>query len=129
MTRTKIYSFTRLIKKYTIPFSLQLFDDNVNGVEYDDLGKKVIPTPTVPFDAEGALIPPTHRQIYESGGRLTSSDRLLYIHTNQISGLEELPPKTRLFNKGKTYFVESRSDYEDFGDFQSYVLRSVNSFG
>lgn len=129
--RPKIYSFTRLIAKYTIDFKLQLFNDDTSKdkAHYDDLGKPVVPVTHPIIPARGALIPPTSQEIYQAGGRLTSSDRILYISENDYpEGLPILPPKTKIFDRGNTYYVEGDGYFLDFGDFMRYTLRRVSAF-
>lgn len=131
MKRPKIYSFTRLIAKYTIDFQLQVFSDDISKdkVDYDDLGNPVLPIVHPIIDARGALIPPTSQEIYQAGGRLTSSDRILYISENDYpQGLPILPPKTKIFDRGNTYYVEGDGYFLDFGDFMRYTLRRVSAF-
>lgn len=127
MRRNKIYSFTRLIDKYTIPFSVETFIDHGNKDLYDDLGNKISSDVSVKEIAKGALIPPSNSEIYESGGRITRSDRMLYMKLDGYpDGITLFAPKTRVVQRGFTYFVEGDANFEDFGDFHRYVLKGVD---
>jgi len=130
MRYNKIYSFSRLIDKYTVDFLIQLNDyDAPTTEEYDDLGNPIIPT-NVPFEPfRAAIIPPSDKEIYQSGGAITSSDRIMYVKdVAHPLGFESLPPKTKVKHKGKTYFIEGDADFLDFADFYKYVLKGVAVF-
>lgn len=90
---------------------------------YDDLGKEIRPIgPQRPTSGRGALIPLSQRVIYQSGGRLTESDRQLYSLDHNI------PKKTKIMYKGETYHVESKLPLEDYADFSVYMLKGVDAF-
>jgi hypothetical protein len=113
-----IYSFQRLIEKYSVPFELEV---DTAGY-WDDLGewKEGILAST---SQTGALVPLTQRQIYQSGGRYTDADRTLIIHRSVT-----IPPKAKIHYKGQTYHVEALIPYEDYADFNSYSLKHVSAF-
>lgn len=129
MRQGKIYSFTRLITKYNVDFTIQLFDDDTNTHVYNDLGEKASPVDYPKEHCHGALIPPSDKEIYQSGGRIRTSDRILYLaESKHPVNVPVLPPKTKVFHKGKTYYVEGDGDFLDFGDFYRYVLKGVSVF-
>lgn len=113
-----IYRFNRLIKKYSVPFTLE-----IEGTGYrDNIGEWVDGEP-VTSTQYGAIIPLTKREIYESGGALTSSDRTLIINKMTV-----IPLKSKIHYGGDTYHVEALIPYSDYGDFNTYTLRSVSNF-
>jgi hypothetical protein len=122
----KLYSFKRLIKKYTVPFILERNvvkkRSEITAANYNAQGKFIEPT-IVPENAEGALIPFPAKVIYQSGGRLTEKDRTLYSLDFNI------PEKSKIIYKGDVYHVESYTPYEDFADFRVYTLKAVEGVG
>lgn len=129
---SKIYLFSRLIKKYNVIFEVKLnlrADEDLNPDEYDDLGNPIVPKPIPAVRMNGAIIPPNSREIYESGGAITTSDRILYVREGQHPfGHSYLPPKTQVKHKGKMYYVEGDADFMDFADFYRYQLKGVSVF-
>ncbi|WP_305961053.1 hypothetical protein [Bacillus safensis] len=112
------FSFMKLIEKYSVTFDLV-----VQGAgDYDNLGRwkdgEAITT-----TQKGALVVLPSQLIYQSGGRLTTLDRQLY-----ISKAVEIPLKSKVIYKGATYHVESMNPFEDYADFNSYILKAVSSF-
>lgn len=119
----RLFEFEDLIKEYTVPFMIQypvIVDPKT--VERDNLGKEIKPEPLPPVPAEGALIPFAQRVIYQSGGRLTESDRTLYSLDHDI------PKKAKIFHDGLTYHVESKTPYKPYADFAVYTLKAVSAF-
>lgn len=91
-------------------------------VERDDLGKKIQPDPLPPVAAEGALIPLPQRVIYQSGGRLTEADRMLYSLDFNI------PLKSKIMHGDFVYHVESKTPFDAYADFATYTLKAVSAF-
>lgn len=118
----KYFNFKRLIKKYNTNFIVEYakVDKPYNPNDYDVLGKEI--NPYVPFvrPEEGAIIPMADKVIYQSGGRLNSSDRQLYSLNHDI------PKKSKIKYKGEEYHVEAKVSYEDFADFTLYTLKAVD---
>ncbi|MFB8733891.1 hypothetical protein ACEQPO_08035 [Bacillus sp. SL00103] len=87
--------------------------------DYDDLGRwqdgESITT------KRGALVVLPSQLIYQSGGRLTTFDRQLYINKSV-----EIPLKSKVIYKGSRYHVESMNPFEDYADFNSYILKAVS---
>lgn len=118
----KSFEFKDLIEQFTVTFTLERFIEPNEPVEYDNRGNVINPLDDLPKMARGALIPMPQKAVYQSGGRLTEADRLLYSLDHTI------PLKSRITYKGMKYHVESKTPYEDFADFSTYTLKGVDSF-
>ena len=112
------FNFKRLIDKYSVMFELVIQDEG----GYDELGRWQ-DGEAVTTTQKGALVVVPSQLIYQSGGRLTTFDRQLY-----ISKSVEIPLKAKVIYKGNTYHVESMNPFEDYADFNSYILKAVSSF-
>ncbi|MGA4517205.1 hypothetical protein ACPA0F_07945 [Solibacillus silvestris] len=117
-----LYNFKRLIQRYSTAFTVQSSTDCF----YDDDTGEYVPGTTENKVLQGAIIPAnsilmSDKSSYQSGGRLTESDRLLF-------SLVPLELKTKIQHKGKTYHVEEEDDYSDFADFYHYTLKAVSAF-
>lgn len=126
MRQNKIHNFSRLLKKYESEFEVVLpnVDNGTNGDDYDDLGNPIIREPLVRIKVLGSIMPPSYREVYQSGGAITTSDRILRISTvNSPSFMLSLPHKTKIIHKGKTFFTEGVADFLDFADFCRYTLK------
>lgn len=126
MRQNKIHNFSRLLKKYESEFEVVLpnADNGTNGDDYDDLGNPIIREPLVPIKVLGSIMPPSYREVYQSGGAITTSDRVLRISTiNSPDFMLSLPHKTKVIHKGKTFFTEGVADFLDFADFCRYTLK------
>lgn len=115
---TELYRFKRLIDKYGVSFQLEI----ESAGAFDHVGEWKA-GPSVTMIQNGALVPLTQRQIYQSGGRLTEADRTLIISKSVV-----IPPKAKIHYKGKTYHVEATIPFEDYGDFNSYTLKHISVF-
>ncbi len=125
-----MFEFKDLIDKYSVKFTIEYPSappSEVSGndlEDYDLLGNAIENnggTPGVIIE-EGALIPLPARVIYQSGGRLTEADRMLYSTNHNI------PNKSKILYKGLTYHVESKTPYEDYADFSQYTCKAVTAF-
>lgn len=117
------FEFSDLIERYTIPFMIQYaVVTDPNTIERDNLGKQLKAPPNEAVPAEGALLPLPQRTIYQSGGLLTESDRMLYSLDHDI------PNKSKIFHEGITYHVESKTPYRPYADFSTYTLKAVSAF-
>lgn len=126
MKLNKIHKFSRLLKKYESEFEVVLpnKDEGVERNEYDDLGNLIIRDTLVPVKVLGSIMPLSYREVYQSGGAITTSDRILRISTvNSPSFMLSLPHKTKIIHKGKTFFTEGVADFLDFADFCRYTLK------
>lgn len=112
----KLYNFSRLVRKYSNPFTLTVYG---TGTHVDGRYQKGQPTEYSKF---GAILPLSQRKIYQSGGTLTSADRQLYM----LERIEESLKGSRVTYQGKTYAIEEDTDYTDFSDVSVYVLRWVD---
>lgn len=113
-----IYRFKRLIEKYSVPFTLEV---ETTGSR-NEIGEWVDGVPLITTQ-RGAIIPLTKSEIYQAGGRLTSADRTLIIDKKVI-----IPLKSKVLYSGMTYHVEAMIPYGDYGDFNTYTLKSVSAF-
>lgn len=113
-----IYSFKRLINRYSVPFLLEIGTPGYRN----DLGEWQEGVP-ITSEETGAIIPLTQRQIYQSGGSLKEADRTLI-----ISSAVPIPLKSKVHYKGDTYHVEARIPFEDYADFNSYSLKHISAF-
>jgi len=114
---TKHFQFKRLIDKYSVPFTVQRSSEGY----YDEDTGEYVEGINESIEMKGAIVPIKSGQIYNSGGRLTFDDRILYV-------LEPLEFKTRILYNGKTYFVEEAEDFFAYTDFHYYILKAVSSF-
>lgn len=114
--------FGDLIEDFSFEFEMLLPAKDEPTQKRDDLGKPIKTTAPATVIGRGALIPLPQRTIYESGGRLTESDRQLYSLDHNI------PPKTKIFHEGVTYHVEGKTPYTPYSDFSLYILKGVNAF-
>ncbi|MCK8098712.1 hypothetical protein ACL66B_14350 [Bacillus subtilis] len=113
------FIFSDLIERYSVDFTLLIPSEEGS---YDDLGEWVPPKPTK-SDERGAIVPLQSQLIYQSGGRLTSMDRQLFIKN-------EIPLKAQVIFDGATFDVEAMTPYGTYADFNSYILKAViNSDG
>lgn len=117
--------FKRLIEKHSVSFMIEYASQTTGeptAADYDDLGKYIGNVQyESPAQEQGALIPLPQRVIYQSGGRLTEADRMLYSLNHDI------PPKSKIAYEGFTYHVESKTPYKEFADFSQYTLKAVSN--
>lgn len=114
-----IHNFANLINKYAAKDVLlvPLLDENAEGSWVD--GEWVEPEKAEPVPLHCAIVPMRDKQIYDSGGRYTSSDRQVYTHT-------KLQTKQQIVYRKVTYSVEEEADHTEYGDFFIYTARRVN---
>jgi hypothetical protein len=118
--------FKRLIDKYSVTFEIVYSTDKsqkeITIHDYDDLGRYIgnkSSTPK-PIYEIGTISPVSQREVYESGGSLTESDRILFSLNHNI------PLKSVITYKNQNYHVQSKNDYEQFADFAQYTLKAVS---
>jgi hypothetical protein len=114
------FEFGDLLAEYSLP--LTMLQSGTPG-HFDDNGEWVPGSDYTEVPITGALIPFSQNQIYQSGGRLTDSDRQLLI------GKSDIPAKTVIVHAGQKYSVEGKTPYEDYADFTAYKLKWVSAFG
>lgn len=111
--------FSSLVKEYSVPIVI-IRPDGDQGGEY--INGEWFPKTKKPEHLEGAVIPYTDREIFQSGGSLTARDR-------QLAFLGELELGTKVIDKGFTYEIISVSPYMDhYSDTNLYQLREVDCF-
>lgn len=113
-----IYRFRRLIDKYSVPFQL------VKEGKGAFVGGKYEKGAPVVLDMMGAITEIRESKIYQSGGYLTTQDRVLYLPEPLEDPLEGL----KVVHRGNEYKVESLADYSEYGDVATYTLKWVSSF-
>lgn len=117
-----LFDFSDLLSEYSLPIEVIPPDSGEKGQYDDDTGEWVPPKQDKPIKTEGALIPYSVNQIYQSGGRLTEFDRQLLINM-------DIPPKSLVIYKNQKYSVENEVPYSDYADFNQFELKWVSSFG
>lgn len=115
-----VFDFSDMLAEYSLP--LTMLQPGTPGY-YDDNGQWVPGSDYVEVPITGALIPFSQNEIYQSGGRLTQSDRQLLIDNSDI------PMKTEIVHGGQKYSVEGKTPYSDYADFDQYELKWVSAFG
>lgn len=114
----KLYNFARLIRKYSVPFTLQ------KTAKGDFVGGKYVEGVLSEEQLRGAIVPLGERKIYSSGGTYTTQDRQLYMSTPLASSLESL----KVVYDGDVYSVEEDKDYGAYADAYVYLLKWVSAF-
>lgn len=112
----KLYNFKRLIKKYSVTFTLRKESEG----EYVS-GKWVVGEPDEKT-MQGAIVPMSDRKIYGSGGTYTEQDRELYVST-PLQG--DLSAFKVIYNQN-IYAVEYGRNFEDYADAAVYTLKWVS---
>lgn len=118
-----LYMFADLVNKYSVPCRL------ITAAPGQYVAGEYIVGSEIVKDVQAAIISMTNRTIYESGGKLTSADRQMYIlKANDPIDLDD-DQTWYLEHMGKVYKIEEASLYaEDYADFNNYTLRRVESF-
>ena len=111
----KLYNFTRLIQKYSVPFCLHRSQGAYVGGKWEPGGEIV-------QRLFGAIVLMKDHKIYSSGGTYTQQDRELYLTTPLKAPLSDY----RVVYKGNTYAVEEGRNFEDYADVAVYVLKRVS---
>ena len=113
----KHYHMSRLIRRYEVP--MQLITEEPGG--YDPESGIYRKSKPVLSDFRGAVMPVPERVVYESGGRYTREDRVIYSTWG-------LPIKSKIVYRNAIYSVEDAADYTEYSDFFQYVVRRVSAF-
>ncbi len=111
----QLYQFRDLIRRYSVPFEVEVAQDGV----IDDLGEYIEGIVTLE-PQRAALIPLSSQAIYQSGGRLDERDRQL------IKTGAPLALGSHIRYKGRRYKVETWTEFEDYADFNTYLLKHVS---
>lgn len=117
-----MFDFSDLIADFSLPIKVILSASGSTGHYDDKTGEWVPPDPADPIDTSGAVIPYSANEIYQSGGRLTKSDRQLIINM-------DLPMKSIVICSGQKYSVEQVIPYSEYAAFNQYELKWVSAFG
>lgn len=115
------FDFTRLIEKYTRPFTVILKSEG----SYNAMGDWV-DGENSEREMRGALMSMSERKIYNSNGLYTSKDKILHM----TSPIENALLGAEVIFKENVYKVEEvkHADNEDFTGVYSYVLKWVSVF-
>ncbi|MCY1690734.1 hypothetical protein OVA29_08700 [Exiguobacterium sp. SL14] len=105
------YAFKRLINKYSMNLPYTWTVDGQRDPETGEWLEGTVQTRTI----QAAIFPVDKAVVYESGGRLTSANRLLY-------SLQPLDARGTVFHEGTNWRIEQMGDYTDFADFHRYTL-------
>lgn len=112
----KLYNFKRLIRRYSVDFTLcQEQEGKYVSGKWEE--GKSIKTPM-----RGAIVPMTERKIYDSGGTYTAQDRELYLTAPLDRPLSAL----KIIHDLNVYHVEEAKDFSDYADVAIYVLKWVS---
>lgn len=113
----KLYNFTRLITKYKATFEIV----SENNGHYED--GEWQPDDNTTITKQGAIVPMSEKKIYQPGGTYTTQDRELYM-------FEKLPDallNSYVIYQGNRYKIEQETDYSEYSDVYTYVLRRVSA--
>ena len=111
----KLYNFTRLIRKYSVPFCLHRKQGDYVAGKWTESGE-------AKQEMRGAIVPMSDRKIYDSGGTYTTQDRELYLTKRLECDLSEY----QVEYNGNTYTVEEQQNFEDYADVAVYALKAVS---
>lgn len=117
-----MFRFADLVSKYSVSCTLvRVAEGEYVAGEYKD-GERTETAVTA------AVISMSQSKIYQSGGRLTSADRTMYVlKALDIINLEG-KADYYVVHHGLTYKVEASGLYgEDYADFNEYTLRRIDS--
>lgn len=118
-----IFNFARLVNKYSVDCVL------VTVAQGEYVAGEYVEGAAARAPIRAAVISMSQSKIYQSGGRLTSADRTMYVLTAQDQIDLESSNSYYLEHGGSRYKVEAAGLYgEDYADFNEYTLRKVDSF-
>lgn len=108
----KFFAFERLVEKYERPI---LYTIETEGHRDPNTGRWV---PGIPDTSTRmiAVLPVDSQTIYQSGGRITSSERMLYTRY-------PLDVRGHIEYENARWTVERFGDYTEYADFYRYVAR------
>lgn len=106
------FHFGRLVKKYERPTPYGIETD---GYRDPNTGRWV-PGVTETSVRMVAVLPVDSQTIYQSGGRITSAERLLYTRS-------PLDVRGHINYEGARWTIERFGDYTEYGDFYRYIAR------
>ena len=112
----KLYNFTKLIKKYSVDFTLVQIQDGAY------ISGRWVAGGEVKTEMRGAIVPLSDRKVYSSGGTYTSQDRQLFL-TKPLNGSLSA---FRVIHNKNTYAVEDGRNFEDYADVAVYTLKWVS---
>lgn len=105
-----LYNFAGLIQKYevSVPYTIEAagYRDPATGRWVDGIQSTT--------DRLMAVLPADKQAVYESGGRITSANRIIYSRS-------ALDVRGSIFFEGARWTIETYGDYTTYGDFFRYV--------
>lgn len=107
------FEFADLIAEYSLPFKLI---SKGEGYHDQDNGGRWVEGEGSKTDEEGILVPLPSKLVMDSGGTLTTKDRLLII-------TKAIPLKAECDFQNASYTVFEETDWNDYADFYKYVLK------
>lgn len=114
-------SFASLVESYSVPIIITKPAEGEGG---SYVNGEWIPLKQEPYNDEGAIIPYTNQEMYQSGGVITTKDR-------QLAYVGELPIATKIEDvEGKTtYEITNVSPFaEHYADTSLYQMKEVGIF-
>ena len=112
----RLYNFKRLIKKYSVDFTLK------TEAKGQYVGGKWEAGEPICRQMRGAIVPMSDRKIYQSGGTYTQQDRMLYLSEPLQGSLQAF----KVIHGTNTYTVEESRDYSDYAAVGVYTLKRVD---
>ncbi len=111
--------FSDLVNNYSVPFQL-ILPGETSG-EYVD--GEWVPNNLEAVIRYGAIVPYENRQIFQSGGKITTSDR-------QLVFVGSIPIGSIVIDGENRYEIEREDPYaEHYSDTNIYHLKAVSVFG
>lgn len=115
------FNFSRLIKKYTRPFTVISKSDEVINDAGDYVDGEITKTTLY-----GAIMGLTESKIHRSEGTLTTMDKVLHM----LEPIDNALMGAKVVFKGNEYRIETQKgkDNADFTGVYSYTLKYVSAF-
>lgn len=115
----KYFNFDNLIKKYSTTFTAIFHTDGY----YNNLGDWV-DGEEIRQTMQGAIISHRTSKIFQSGGTITTQDRVLYTLTPLTDALK----RSRIIHNKKEYRIGDELENSEFTGCYSYTLKYVSTF-
>ena len=110
--------FTRLVKKYGVPFVfIQKEQGRFESGKWTEGGTSETPL-------RGAIVPLAERRVTASGGVYTATDRQLIVSAPLGGALDD----ARVKHGGKVYSVSEETAHGEYGDVYVYLLKYASGF-
>lgn len=118
-----MFEFADMLADYETDIQVLTVVPGTNGGWDEETGEPIKGTTetTATKDGRGVVLPYSANEMYQSGGRLTSSSR-------QLITSMDIDEKAYVVHQGKKYHVGDCTGYEDHADFKVYELKWVSAF-